>query len=73
LCERFLEHIKSLEIINRVEIATLQRLKSVHIWKAFANVWKVWTNSLHEDISVFIERILKSVAEFSWNIIHSVW
>jgi len=61
LCERFLEHIKSLETINRAEIATLQCLESVYIWKAFAKRLKN-LNKLCTKMYQFIERILKSVA-----------
>jgi len=35
-CERFLEHIESLQTVSKAEIATLQRLDDVYIRKAFA-------------------------------------
>jgi len=36
LRERFLEHIESLQMVSRAEIAMLQRLDDVYIRKAFA-------------------------------------
>jgi len=30
--------------------------------RCLLNVWKIWANSVHEDVSVFTERILKRVA-----------
>jgi len=35
LCERFLEHVESLETVSRAEIAMLQRLAGIYIQKAF--------------------------------------
>jgi len=57
-----LEHVER-ETVSRAKIATLQRLDDVYIRKVFAKHLKSLSNSLHEDVSVFTERILNSIAE----------
>jgi len=50
----FLEHVESLEMINRAEIATLQRLNDVYIWKMFAKRLKFDSKlSVRRCISVY--------------------